>query len=911
MPGKLDAHLHANKLTKNRKKLLEEYIQQQPDPNIVLVVKGNSASPAISSIGESLQKPTRVEYVEEWADYVPMNDRERLVFVNGAVKLTPDAITEFMSAFDGGADIVYADESLVPVQREEDVFYKPNWSPELLLTFQYIGSVVGVTAKKFNELGRFSKDAGGAAFHDFLLRVDEKAKVVHIPRILYSNKKDRIECNLDDLIEDTKFIIEKALRRQGISGTAVFTGKCQANGCPTYYIEFPDVGPSVAILIASRNKLDILLNCLESLKKTTYKNYSITIVDNDSDNEEMLDWLGKAAYRIISVDRPDGKFNFAYVYNTAIAQVEEEYVLLLNSDTVVINPKWLSGMVGYAQLSGVGSVGARLIFGHGAVQHAGIYHNMRFGFPVTAFRHLPQHEDGYWQLSRLSCNHMAETAACLLTRRELYLEAGGLDEKSFAVAFNDCDYGYRLHGMGYRNVICPTAELYHLENATRGSVDNPAEEAAYIKKYSRMPDKYHNPNFEQGEEACRLSSRTIETIPVQKFRLLMVMHDLTRTGACRNACFLAQEIKKRGVIETIVLSHLDGPLRAELESAGIEVRIMEHFNLLHAETEEELEIQLQEMLGWIEDLKPDVIYGNTILTFWAMGAAKEMGIPCVWNIRESEEPFSHFDEHGAAVKPFAIKCMAYPYQVIFVADATKNVFEDYLNNNAITIHNGFDRKYFEEQCQYISREDARSKLLLSDTELYILNVGTICERKGQEDVFEAFVRLPSEMRSRCRLGLVSGSTETPYRLMLKDRLNSLPLEIRERITIFEDGGNIDYHYMAADIFVCTSRIESFPRIIQEAMSCSLPIITTPVFGIVEQVTDGVSAVFYTPGDTEMLCNKLSELIVRPDVRNKLGKQAGIALDILPGSRDMVDAYERVFREAWLSGECRPDGRRLS
>ena len=911
MSGRLDAHLQVNRLTKNREKLLKAYIKRKNDSNIVLVVRGSSASPVIGSIRSGVQKPRRIEFVNDWADYIPVNESERLIFVDGATELTKDAITEFMFAFDSGADIVYADESVMPIEGEEDIFYKPNWSPELLLTFQYIGSVVGVTAKKFNEVGRFSKDAGEAAFHDFLLRVDEGVKVVHIPRILYSNKKGRVDENLGDLIGDTKFVIERTLRRRGVRGTVVFTGKCQANGYPTFYIEFPDSGPSVAILIASRNKLDILLNCIESLKKTTYKNYSITIIDNDSDNEEMLNWLSRAPFRVISVDRPNGKFNFAYVYNTAIAQVDEEYVLLLNSDTVVINPKWLSGMVGYAQQPGVGSVGARLIFGHGAVQHAGIYHNMRFGFPVTAFRHLPQHEDGYWQMSRLSCNHMAETAACLLTRRELYLKVGGLDEKSFAVAFNDCDYGYRLYGMGYRNVICPTAELYHLENATRGSVDNPAEEAAYIKKYSRMPDKYHNPNFEQGEEACRLSSRTIETIPVPKFRLLMVMHDLTRTGACRNACFLAQEIKKRGAIETIVLSHLDGPLRADLESAGIEVHIMEHFNMLHSETEDELEMWLQEMRGWVEDIRPDVIYGNTILTFWAMGVAKEIGVPCVWNIRESEEPFSHFDEHGAAVKPFAIKCMAYPYQVIFVADATKNVFEGYLNNNGITIHNGFDRKYFEDQCQCVSRREARAKLKLLDTELYILNVGTICERKGQEDIFEAFVQLPLEVRSRCRLGLVSGSTETPYRLMLKNRLNTLPLGIRERITIFEDGGNIDYHYMAADIFVCTSRIESFPRIIQEAMSCNLPIVTTPVFGIVEQVVDGVSAVFYTPGDTEALCSKLSELIVRPDLRKKLGEQAGIALDILPGSRDMVDAYERIFREVWLSGECRPDGRLLT
>lgn len=899
-------HLRANTLGANRQKLCTETINSKFLQPLEAIIRGDKDSPASRSLARS-PFSIKTTFVTDWNQYDAGQAKDSttgLFFIDGATILTRDALCEFAYAFHKGADLVYADEFVSPITQEGDIFYKPGWSPELLYTFQYIGKSFLVSTSIFTQAGGFGERTASVALHDFLLRLKDCAPcVTHIPRALLSTKSSKIFIP-DDSVETTQGVIEEAIHRVGLAATVRFTGKLQPNGMPTFQVFFPDEGPSVAIMIASRNKLELLKNCLVSLKKTTYRNYKVYVVDNESDNSAMLEWLKTTSYKIISVDRPQGKFNFAHVYNTAIPQVCEEYVLLLNSDIEIISSTWLSDMVGYGQLPRVGSVGARLIFGDGSLQHCGIYHDVNHGFPGTAFRHMPSEEDGYWQLSRLSCNHMAETAACVLTPKKLYLEQGGLDEQFFGVAFNDCDYGYRLHAAGYRNVFCPTAELYHLENATRGRGDSPQEEANYIKKYSKLKEYYYSPHFIHNtwSPLCNFSSRTVETLPLMPFRLLMVMHDLTRTGACRTVCLIAIELKKRGLITPIVLSHLDGPLRPVLENFGIEVHIMPHFHMLQSKSEEHFTKYFEEMTGWIQELEPDVVHGNTILTFWAMGVAHRLGIPCCWTIHESETPFSHLDEHSPLVKPFAKQCMQYPYLVNFVADATKKLFSPYLKGgNSITVHNGFDREYFCESCSHFNREQAREKIGITDDTLYVLCVGTICERKGQHDILEALQLMDIETLSKCQFSLVGGPVETDYRRELLAELEGLSKERSKHVTVHDNPGNIDFYYKAADLFICTSRIESFPRTIQEAMCCDLPIITTPVFGIVEQVRNKVSALFYEPGDIKTLCRHIKELANDQEKRTALGSNAGIALDILPNTSDMVDSYETIFKEAWLSG----------
>ena len=173
-------------------------------------------------------------------------------------------------------------------------------------------------------------------------------------------------------------------------------------------------------------------------------------------------------HRVLRIPNPDGRFSFAAINNTAAAMVNEELLLFLNDDTEVIKPRWLSQMVGWSRLDGVGAVGARLLFPDGRIQHAGIVHGLHEGLAGHAFKLLPWWDSGTFNLARVSRNCMAVTAACMLTPRALFLRLGGFDETRFAVAYNDPDYCYRLGDAGYRSVYCAEAELTHYEGALAG-----------------------------------------------------------------------------------------------------------------------------------------------------------------------------------------------------------------------------------------------------------------------------------------------------------------------------------------------------------------------------------------------------------------------------------------------------------
>jgi len=579
-------------------------------------------------------------------------------------------------------------------------------------------------------------------------------------------------------------------------------------------------------------------------------------------------------------------------------------LLFLNNDTEVINPKWLSQMVGYMQFQGVGSVGARLLFPDNRIQHAGILHNISHGFPMTSGRLLADWEWGYMASTVTSKNFLAVTAACMLTPKKLFEELNGFDEKDFAVAFNDCDYGYRVYKAGYRNVLAPEAKLYHYEGATRGHGDKPVEEANYIRKYGDWLDPYYNENLALNCSDYKVDSKTLILHQVPKFRLMMVTHNLNLEGAPKSFYELAKTLKRKGSIEPVIVSHTSGPLIELYEEEGIDVHIIEGFNLFNVDTQEKVESFLQKQIELIRLLNIDVVYGNTIETCWAMRCAKLLNLPCVWNIRESEEPFSSYN-HNLKIKNRMLQAIEYPYKVVFVADATKEVYEP-LNtqNNFMTIYNGFDEELAKKRTQNLDRESIRKELNIDANEVCILALGTVCERKGQIDLVQAIEKLDDKYVEKIKVYIVGDRKSLPYSQRMHEIIETLPLSKQKKIVVVDETMDVHKYYMASDIFVCNSRVESFPKVIQEAMYYKLAIITTPVFGIVEQVKDNVSALYYQPEDINKLTENLKKLLDNKEFKKQIAKNAKIVLDVLPTANEMGLAYEKVFQEAWLSGESR-------
>lgn len=843
-----------------------------------------------------------------------------LVFLDHDDLLSSDALAELALYISEHPEVgmVYSDHDRIDAEgTREAPQFKPAWSPELLLSYMYMGHVLMIRRSLFEELGGARSGFEGSQDYDLALRGAERCESVgHIPKVLYhwralpgSTASSGGEKRYS--FEAGRRAVTEALSRRGIDGEVSRPDWAKRGNLGLYRIKFPDAGPRVAVLVPTRDHLDLLRACVESVKsKTSYQNYELVIVDNESSEPSTLRYLEECGQRVLRIPS-DGKFNFARLNNLAAGQVEAEYLLFLNNDTVVLNSDWLSQMMGYAQLHGVGAVGARLLFRDGHVQHAGVVAGLHHGLAGHAFKGLPAADPGYLGYSFVSRNCAAVTAACMVTPRKTFFAYGGFDEENFAVAYNDADYCYRLREHGLRIVYCAEAELTHHEGSTRGFRDNPGEVANFKRLWSAKKDPYYNPNLSLADESYQTSSRALPMRITPRIRMVMCSFNLKLEGAPFCQYELTVQLAQKGLIDPVVYSPTDGPLRSLYESHGIEVEVFRPptwgVGGLH-----DYEVSRDKFADWLVSKGAEVLYGNTMQTFYAIDAAARAGLPSVWNPRESDDWRTYFSFLPTDVGTRALSCFQWPYQVVFVADATLRAWSPFnVRHNFMTIHDGLDRLSFGEKL--VDREVARASLGIAAGEVVVLAVGTVCERKGQLDLVGALREMPIDIGERIRIIIVGdrrvdfdGATHRPmeYSERVHEAVAELPVGLRNRISIVAETPDVGKYYSAADVFVCSSRAESYPRVLLEAMAAGLPVITTPVFGIVEQVVEGVNALFYTPGDASALARHIAVLARDEPMRAEMGSKSILVLDGLQSFEGMAEEYGRVFEEAWLSGRPR-------
>ncbi len=393
-------------------------------------------------------------------------------------------------------------------------------------------------------------------------------------------------------------------------------------------------------------------------------------------------------------------------------------------------------------------------------------------------------------------------------------------------------------------------------------------------------------------------------------RTLMCAFNLNRDGAPYSQYELTVGLKERGIIDPIVYSPTDGPLRKAYERQGISVRTFKH-PLTGISRAADYDQRIRDFAWRVQDWNVELVYGNTLQTFYAIEAAHQLDLPSVWNPRESEPWQTYFDFLPTEIARRALECFSYPYRIVFVSSASLDVWRP-LNSrhNYMVIHNGLNRERFEAALRRWPRDRARKRLGIAPPQVMVLLPGTICERKGQLDLIEA-VNLMSEDHASQIKCLIVGRRAPDHVEQLRKAYWALPSRRRSRIKIVAETSDPARYYAAADIFVCCSRIESFPRVILEALAARLPIVTTPAFGIAEQVQDNVSALFYRPGDAGALAAAITRLLNDMTLRQSLAANTAPALDALIDFDSMVDRYAEVFREAWLSGGTRAPGVEVS
>ena len=903
------------------RKALESVREQVYENWELCIADDGSTEPSVRAFLGELERDPRVKLVRRAVNggisaatnsAAALATGEFLVFLDQDDRLSRDALAEAALAIAGEpeADLVYSDtDKLDGKGKRYHPDFKPDWSPELLLGYMYCGQILVVRRSLFEQVGGMRLGFEGSQDHDLALRVTEHARrVVHLPKILYHWRAHPGSTALSaaekpQSVEAGRRAVQEALERRGSRGIAVQPNWARRNGNSLFVHEFPDDGPSVTIVIPTKNRIALLDLCLRSLRVTTYRNYRVLVVDNESDEPEAIRYLEGLEHDVIRVANPPGGFNFAHLCNRAAEHARSDYVLFLNNDTEVLEPKWLGRMMGYAQLDGVGATGALLRFPDGRIQHAGVVRGYHDGAVGHAFKLLPPGDRGYLAHAAVARNCSAVTAACMLTPRRLFLDVGGFDEERFGVAFNDPDYCSRLLEKGWRTVYCPGAELRHHEGASRGFRDDPREEAEYRRRYEGRRDPYYNPNLSLDDELFRVRPRHVALGPRRPLRALLVTHNLNHEGAPRILFEVAAFLKDEEGLDPVVLSPSEGPMRREFEGRGIEVRVVEgplwrpDGSVALGLDPETYEEKLRAWMDLVRSLRADVVWANTLTSFYAVDAADRLGLPSIWTIHESEGWETYFGFLSPLVARRALECFRLPYRVVFVARATHERYAD-LNgrHNFEVIHNGIDRRPIEEAKRGLPRETAREKLGIAPGETALLSIGTICPRKGQEDLVSALERMEASELSRLRVFLVGGQSD-PYCRKLLKRVAGFPPGLRDRIHFVEPTPETSLYYRAADVFVMTSHVESYPLVVLEAMAYELPIVTTPVFGIAEQVAGDVNASIYEPGDVAALRDAILDLVHDGEKRRRYAEMATPALERRSSLRGMCLRYAEILQEA--------------
>lgn len=452
--------------------------------------------------------------------------------------LHPSVLYEYVKAInEQGADYLYCDETTFKgddINKMLTMHFKPDYAPDNLRANNYICHFSVFARKLLEGTELFRPDFDGSQDHDMILRLTDRAQnIVHVPRLMYywRSHEGSVAAGIEAkpyAIEAAKGAIADHLKKHGFKHFQITSTRA----CATIFrIRYQLLGnPKISIVIANKDHAEDLKRCIDSIRsRSTWSNYEIIVVENNSTSQETFDYYTKllgysykeeAGKRTVCgcdggiLKNEDGSlcivtykgdFNYSAINNLGVSYATGDYILLLNNDTEVITANWMEELLMYAQREDVGAVGAKLYYGDKTIQHAGVV--IGLGAHRTAGHthyRIPVQNLGYMGRLCYTQDVSAVTGACLMVKKSLYIEVGGLDE-GFAVSLNDVDFCLKLRKQNLLNVFTPFAELYHYESISRG-LDDAGEKAERYNRESekfrekwkedlKKGDPYYNPNF--------------------------------------------------------------------------------------------------------------------------------------------------------------------------------------------------------------------------------------------------------------------------------------------------------------------------------------------------------------------------------------------------------------------------------
>ncbi|HUL55103.1 MAG TPA: glycosyltransferase [Opitutaceae bacterium] len=801
--------------------------------------------------------------------------------------LPPDSLLHVAQAIQRhpAAGYLYTDEDKIDeAGRRFDPQFKGDWSPEMAITHNFTHHLTVIRRRLVEEAGRLRPDFTGAQDLDLFLRCFELvpgADVVHVPFVGYHWRAHREStASRGDqkgyLFEAARRAIEEAVRRRGLRAVPFLPEFARRHALCLHQLRWDPAllrEQPVTVVIPAKNRADLLRRCLASLARTVPReSVKVVVVDDASDEPAMVALLRELPARadlsceVVSAPVTPEGFNYSRLVNLGSARAATPLLLHLNNDIEALAPGWLEDLVGWLSVPGVDVAGARLLYPDGRINHAGISISRQDGLPHALFEHEPADDLGYLFLPHAARNVAAVTGACLLTRTALYRELGGFDEGQLRVAYNDVDYCLRVQQRGGRVVYSPQAELQHVGSASRGRRYTETEHVAFLARHAGYRDPYLGGALEFPPPAPRLDpAHHLYAGAARPLRLLLVTHNLQFEGAPILLFEQARHHAAQSGVTVRVASLADGPLRERYAALGIPVEIWNAAPLLAAETPGQFARALRAFAAGRAGDDADLMVGNTLLCFWTVPLAALAGKPSLLYVYESSSLEKLFAR--AAIPPLlrapAEAALRDATRVVFSAQATLAVFAEHnANDNFRLITSSVDVAAARRLLAATDRAALRRRYGFPADVPLVINVGAVCERKGQH----IFIRAIDQLRRTYAASfpgrpapqfLIIGARDGLYLETVQQDIALLGLDT---VRIVPETGAIQDYFLMADLLVCTSFEESFPRVLLEAMAFGVRIVSTDVFGIPEMLTGNDEAWLVPAGDPFKLSAALQKAL---------------------------------------------------
>ena len=432
---------------------------------------------------------------KECKNKILKENKKYICLQKGKIELSNYFYYSIKEELENDYDLIYFDNDFKKKEEYCNPIFKPDFSPDTLLGVNYIGNCYIIKTSLLKEIIKKYKVIN--IFQILTCFINEDYKIKHISRILYHDLEN---------IDNEKEVVEEYLKENKLKAKVITNPDKITN-----IVEYIPVKKSlVSIIIPTKDHADILKKCIDSIyEKTTYKNYEIIVIDNNSSEEETFKLLKDYSkkYDNFKTKRIECEFNYSYLNNEAAKLAKGDYLLLLNNDIEVITPEWLERMLGYGEQKHIGTVGVKLIFPDNTIQHAGIIMGKGGLAGHAHYAKDKNYLSPQYEL-RIPYNYSASTAACLLIEKKKFEEVNGLEEK-LKVAFNDVDFNLKILEKGYYNVFLPNVELYHYESKSRGLDTSVEKQKRFVQEWSLMKEKwnnymihdpFYNDNFSKEEE---------------------------------------------------------------------------------------------------------------------------------------------------------------------------------------------------------------------------------------------------------------------------------------------------------------------------------------------------------------------------------------------------------------------------